>query len=1172
MEGGAAAATIEVLVQNLINVAADLDKDAQKLKTSLSMIQSYLNDAEKKFIAQEAVKTWINELEAVAFDADHVLDELSYHLLSNKVNKLMSLKHKVLSFFSSFNHISRPSKLAHQIKDISITLDSINKRATQLRLIEAIDVSAPAPPAAAETDSFTVDPIFIGRVDDVPQLVEKLIERAGEQKFSILSLVGMGGMGKTTLTRKVFNHQKMKAQFGSLIWVHVSQTFDQIILFKKILASLLSQTDHAESREDILEKLQKSLKVKTDEVESREVILIKLQEALKAKPCLVVLDDVWNQDLQKWEDFMNSLSGVTSVKGNGIIVTTRNTEVASIVNPLHIHQLNPLSDEECWSIIKAKTSENGDHVPLGFESIGRKIAKRCQGLPLAANVVGGVLRSKSEDEWLSIQENWLPDVEGDNNISKILRLSFDNLSSPSLKKCFAYCSIFPKGERIEKQELIELWMAEGFLQADKRHDMESVGNNILNVLLHNSLLLVAPRDVYSDVDCILIHDLVHDLACSISGCYEVDENINSNGISRVRYYRQHKSSGIPKEVAKYLRTLWFEGELCGTMFLDFECLHVLTLTSDQVEEFPISIKQLIHLRNLNISNTCIRYLPEWIGELHHLQTLRAETKYLRKLPSTFKYLINLRHLYIRDDVELLAEIGRLTCLQTLRHFRVGNNKGYKIEELGSLKNLKGKLKISNLEKVHDKEEAVKANIFHKPDLLDLQFEWSFQREGDEINDESVLEGLQPHPNLKVLSIKRFKGKRFPLWTQKMSVRDNPEGSWVGLNRLTVITLLNCRECEEIPALGHLPNLKSLYLVGLSNVQSINSSFYKVYNIGDCKETTINVFPVLESLTLVGMPKLREWAEVESGPNCEVKPFPHLQHLQIIDLSHIVLMNIFEIKLTLLTTFSIKDIDELECLPDWLFYNNQNLSKLEVDYCPKLRELPDGLHTLNSLEELIIKDCPNLKLIGQSQGSLTSLRSLKIDECPELMDFPYEMVESLAPSLQTLSLVGLKTLPRVLDCLIKPTPNSCSEILTFRSLRELEMDVSVDTKETVDAILQGCSYSLLELKLRGMENLECLPESIQHLTVLYSLELQNFGMEELPEWFGNLSSLMFLDLSNCNNLRRLLSLDAMQHLTKLRSLYINDCSNELRIDPKYLKISNLSIHVDGDILIDQPSTQ
>lgn len=263
-----------------------------------------------------------------------------------------------------------------------------------------------------------------------------------------------------------------------------------------------------------------------DGVESQEVIRKRAQEALKDKTYLLVLDDVWEQDVHKWENFKNSLWELTSTMGNNIIITTRNEKVASIVNPFHIHVLEGLSEKECWSIIKAEAFGEGDD-PSEYETIGENIARKCCGLPLAAEVVGRALRRKPIEEWISIERSWLSEDEGRLFILNKLRSSFDNLSLPSLQnfdnylalpslqKCFVYCSIFPKGHRILKQTIIELWMAEGFLKTD---DMESEGNDYFNALLHNSLLLAGDRDDHGNVESCVMHDLVHDLGTYFLGC------------------------------------------------------------------------------------------------------------------------------------------------------------------------------------------------------------------------------------------------------------------------------------------------------------------------------------------------------------------------------------------------------------------------------------------------------------------------------------------------------------------------------------------------------------------------------------------------------------------------------------------------------------------------------
>ncbi|XP_042029457.1 disease resistance protein RGA2-like [Salvia splendens] len=1181
MEGEAVAAVIKVLVQNLIDhskteisLIRGLDKEAAKLAGSLDTIQQLLNDAESRTIPGGAVKSWLRKLEDVAFDADNVLDELNYHLLSKRIKSIKPMKEKVLSCFSSLSHIAHPRNIALKIQEINENLESIYKEGAGLGLQGRISNGEQTLPTF-ETDSFSHDPIFIGRDELVSEIVEIIntSTTTDERVISIFAIVGMGGLGKTTLTRNVFHHPKIKNHFGSHNWVHVSQIFDSITLFKKILKCLTS-TDKVE-------------------VESREDIMKKLQGALTDKTYLLILDDVWNQDRPKWDDFINSLVGVTSTKRNAIVITTRNMEVASTMQSLHTHELKGLSHEDCWSIIQAKTFGKED-IPSEFEAIGRKIATRCQGLPLAANVVGGALCNKSEEEWLSIEEKWLSHDEGD-RITEILKLSFDNLSLPSLKKCFACCSVFPKGRKIKSQELIEYWMAEGFLEANGNNEMECLGDKFMKVLLHNSLLQVAERDDYGNVESCVMHDLVHDLACSISG-----SSNNTEGGSRVRYMIHDGESRIPKEVAKYLRTLLIEGYIYRNKFADFERLHVLILADIGCEKLPSSIRKLIHLRKLDISLTLIEYLPDWIGDFHKLQTLNACSESLWELPSTLKYLINLRHLYINSFAKLPAGIGNLTSLRTLEYFNVGKKNGCKIEELGSMNGLKGKLEIYKLERVENEEEAEKASLSNKSKILDLCLRWDDDREVEATNDENVLEGLQPHSNLKKLQIEGFKGKKFPSWTQKMAVENVTQGCWIPLNKLIEIKLSKCSECEEIPMFGQLPNLKSLWLEELTNLKSINSSFYGLMN----EETRI-VFPALERLVLDDMPNLAEWAEEESAGASDVKVFPNLQHLEISKCKQLMtfpnyswsclksliikgtgsmpLRCIFKTKLKLLTELWIEGIDDLEYLPNWLFYNHPNLLELSIRMCSNLRELPEGLGTLNSLEKLIITYCPNLERVSdigaqQSQGSLTCLKTLGIWECKALLYIPCEMVGSLLEKLELKELRSLKNLPEIIDHLPKWPRlthfriTNVSQFMASFSGHGLDIDVSMEgCMESVEGLLQGFnSRSLRGLELKGREGWGNLPESIQHLTSIHWLKIENYGMEELPEWLGNLSSLRLLHLYNCKKLRRL---HALRGLTSLHILEIEGCpqiSIEQQSDAADSQWPNIShiriIQIDGDRIV------
>ncbi|KAL7106347.1 hypothetical protein ACP275_07G107200 [Erythranthe tilingii] len=1202
MEAAPVGAALGVLLPRLISVLEkqidlfrNFKKDLKNLKSSITMIQSFLNDAENKQITNGTVKLWLHKLEGVAFDADNVLDELDYQHLSETIHPTQHTIKKKVRFF--FPHNIRRLKMAHKIKDINKNLIEINKEASNYGLQNIVaGANAQAdgsqgPSAGRETDSLGNDPIFLGRENDVSEIVKMMTTPPnGDQVFSILPIVGMGGLGKTTVAREVFDHEAIKRRFPKRFWVHVSENFDLMILFRKILTSLTRTNVKLESRQDVLEEL---------------------QTYLGAGRFLLVLDDVWNDSEGKWDDFINPLRKISSATGNGIVVTTRNQSVASLVTTLPIHKLNGLSEEECWSIIKAKAFVDGN-VPSEFELVGVSIAKKCQGLPLAARMVGRLLRGKSIDEWLHIEKNWLSDLRDENSVYKILKLSFDHLSSPALKKCFAYCSIYPKGYDLQRERLIELWMAEGFLEGND--DMERLGGKFFNLLLENSLLLqIVERN--GDVNIIYynMHDLVHDVASSI---------LNSS--DQVRYISWESISGqsraILKKQASCLRSLRFNNSVCDLVFSKFKSLHVLILTSGghfTFDELPSSIGKLIHLRCLDIFHTFIKCLPNTVGDLYHLQTLRACAD-LEKLPNTMKHLMNLRHLHLPSRIELPPEMGRLISLRTLIYFGVSDKKGCGIGELGSLKNLKGELEIYNLEKVRDKEEAKRADLLQKSNIVKLKLVWSHGQN----DNESVLEGLQPHANLKSLNICGFPGRNLPSWCSMISE----------LNSLMEIDLRNCKECEQIPMLGQLRHLKNLYLHGMENVKSIGSSFY---GIDKCSRSgnTITIFPALERLELGCMWKLTEWLEAELMPNPTdsrrlsqlVVVFPRLEYLKIImcmqlesapshfpclkelDISQVhselPLASLCGIKLISLTKLRINSIDGLVCLPDWLLRKNQNISelkiiycpnltrlvpcfqsgyasvlkKLEICYCPNLKKLPDDLHSLNALEILSIHDCPNLVSIPyphESHGEqellllgLSCLRELSIRKCPGLTELPSEMIESCAESLDKLELLELSNLRMdvgmVTGCLQKmhrlselriadiPTTNS-SKIGLSSSDCSLRGTLSTSTScgesshsSVSDAILKGSGKSLCTLHLYGTKHSRDLPEQLQHLTAPFEIYLHDFEeIEELPDWvIGNnnnnnlSSSLHKLGLYNCNKLRRLPSKEAMLRLTSLAILQI-----------------------------------
>ncbi|KAL4631988.1 hypothetical protein ACB092_04G019500 [Castanea dentata] len=1119
------------LVTEQISLAWGFKEELTRLRQSVEIIQDVLADAERRQVTDLSVRRWLQRLQDVAYDADDVMDELAYEILRRKVEIRNQMKRKVCFFFSFSNPIAFRIKMANKVNTISESLKKINEEANGFGLTRAKLVNANLEIISnRETDSSVDHSEIVGRENHVLEVVDLLLSTTNQQ-LSVIPIVGMAGLGKTTVAKLVYNHELVKRHFDKTIWVCVSDDFNDKRILREALESLTQKSSALENKNTILECLKKEL---------------------QGKRYLLILDDVWNEEPMKWNTLRNCLLGINLNAGNSIILTTRSDNVAKITKTLPQHNLKKLSKNECWSIIKKKVSLN-ERVLLTpeLEAIGRDIAKKCGGVPLAAEVLGGTMsRKKEKSEWLAIQMNEIwNSLNGSNEMLPILKLSFDHLPSPSLKQCFAYCSIFPKDYRINKEELIQLWMAEGFLQPclGSCLVMEDIGNMCFDILLGNSLFQDEEKDDYDNIIICKMHDLVHDLALLVSKSETLILNEDLvDDISLVRrLVIQSKGKSKPripslKDGVWKLRTFISENAALGNTIFNFECLRVLKLYGKSIKELPSSIGLLIHLRLLSISSTSIEVLPKAITKLYNLQTFRIkDCDDLKELPEDLKNLINLRHIYFDGYrfSQMPKDLGQLTCLQTLQYFIVGQSTGFQIEELGRLNQLKGKLDIRRLELVKDKEASRNAKLVEKAKVYELGFGWSWNREGNHNNDEEVLEGLQPHRYLKSLTIDGFGGEKFPSW---MLTSHDARDGFLLYGNLINIKLINCKKCEVLPTLGLLPCLRDLYISGMDNVRSIGTKFYGNYNDGGYHKI---LFPCLKSLQLWRMRNLVEWTDameptttgmvfpclknltiryceqLESAP-CH---FPSLEKLDISQTNSTTFEKISS-KLTTLTSLDISKISELASLPEQLLKNNSSLMSLSIwgcddlvslsphgdvwgfytslrslyiSNCKKLSYLPDGLHTLRSLENFEVRNCPNLRsfptiscsdeVLPIGLQSCISLSSLAINGCPNLISIPnLQDLHSLS-SLTITSCKRLMVLPDGLDCLTR--------------LKYLSID-------------------------------------IQRFTALTKLWIKNFDqMEALPEWLGKLSSLRNLDLLGCMNLMYLPTAGAIQHLT---TLYISNC--------------------------------
>ncbi|PRQ43367.1 putative P-loop containing nucleoside triphosphate hydrolase [Rosa chinensis] len=443
------------------NLVWGFNGEVTKLRESLLVLESMLRDAEHpRQDKGEAVKLWVKKLEVIVHRADDLLDDYGYELLRRKVELRNQMKKKVQDFFSLSNPIVFRVKMAHKIKKINASLDDLYKMAS------AIGIARLTADAATSHDirisretypSFKIDENkILGREEVVSDIVEALTTSSKKQEndLSVMAIVGMAGLGKTTLAKSVYHDDKIDKHFDERIWVCVSTPFEVNSILRGILEFL--RPEHAA-------------------VQSIGAICRVLKENLKEKKYLLVLDDVWNEESQKWHDLISCLLRVTDNQGSSIIVTTRSDKVAKTVETLPRCDLRKLSNDECWLILKDRAvPDESDPMPQDQERIGKEIAKKCGGVPLVAKVVGNIMRSKTIVGWKSLLESEIWDLpEEENRILSILKLSFDELKSPQLKQCFAYCSMFIKDFEMEKDDLVQLWMAQGWLHHSEMEDRVS---------------------------------------------------------------------------------------------------------------------------------------------------------------------------------------------------------------------------------------------------------------------------------------------------------------------------------------------------------------------------------------------------------------------------------------------------------------------------------------------------------------------------------------------------------------------------------------------------------------------------------------------------------------------------------------------------------------------------
>jgi hypothetical protein len=853
-------------VLNFVRRYVGLQKKLDKWKDTLKRIQGVLDDADEKQYDDQLVKLWLDNLIDLAYDVEDILDEFTTGTLiaenqasTSKVRKLTPACCTPLTPRAFKTNIN----LGPKISKITARFNDIVKEKDELSLRENVDRRIRGTPSASLVDE---DYVY-GREGDKDAILKLLLrnEYNDPDLVSVIPIHGMGGVGKTTLAQLVFNDADVQMYFDVKVWTYVSDDFNVLRLTQQIFAAVIRQTSEVKEIE--------FLKFNKDG-EELNFLQCELQKQLFGRKFLVILDNVWTDDYDKW----NSLRApfLKGTPESRIIITTRDRGVASKMgtNGIGTHSLQVLSDEACISIftLHALGKKSFSTAAPDLEGIGKKIGEKCKGLPLAAFVFGGLLRSNEERdrcEWEKVSKRRILDAKEERDkILSVLMWSYHDLPL-HLKKCFAHCSIIPEGYEFEEKQLVLLWMAEGLIQPQREKQMEDLGREYFQELVRKSFFQKSSKDESR----FMMHDFINYLAqWAARGTRFMMDDRFEGVLKKARHLSYlcghgscHHNFEALSELTR-LRTflplvLPNQGQYPLTCNVSLQLLprlgplRVLSLSGYRITELPESIGDLIHLRYLDISNTSIESMPESMMTLYNLQTLILENcPSLKKLPSMFRNLVNLRHLNIRKTCSLEGmppQMGKLTCLQTLSDLVVGNGTCSGVKELGPLSHLR-ELCISRLENVIQLGDAIGANLIQKANLGWLLLEWSPNLNGPQnnTNDLEVLNALQPHGALKELIIRCYGGTEFPTWLRTPSFPN-----------MVCLRLENCKKCKSLPSVGQLSSLKYLSIIGMAGVQQVGLEFY---------EGGQPFFRSLETLCFENMEEWRKWNPCEDFPKlCEL---------------------------------------------------------------------------------------------------------------------------------------------------------------------------------------------------------------------------------------------------------------------------------------------------------------
>uniref|UniRef100_A0ACD5XA50 Uncharacterized protein n=1 Tax=Avena sativa TaxID=4498 RepID=A0ACD5XA50_AVESA len=683
---GVGTGAMKPLLSKLSNL---LEKEYAKLKGVRREVESTSAEMRSMKAALEALADaeqldpemieWRDEVRELSFDMEDCVDDFMARA-DTKQDGRKGLK----GFFGKLKKLKPRHEIAGEIKELKARAIEASERHKRYKL----DRSTP------ESTTCDIDPRLHALYVEVDKLVgiegpkKHIIDwfknEASSTQLQVVSIVGPGGLGKTTLGNAVF--QTIKDEFSCKAFVSVSRKPNMKIVLKDIARRV--GMDHDPSNDD------------------EQWLIDSLREHLQDKKYLIVIDDLWSTEA--WKTIKNAL--LNNGHGSRIITTTRNSAVALFCSSEgnYVYRMEPLSSVDSRRLFLGRAFRSEDLCPPHLKEVSERILEKCAGLPLAIITMSSLLADQTAEEvWnkaLAAVGSSLAKEDGAGDMTKILSLSYFDLPH-YMRACLLYFSAYPEDYIIEKKSLIHKWMAEGFVRGVEGQSTYEVGEGYFNDFINRSLIQPAElnsfgsfQEQYGEVMACRVHDIILDFIT----CTAKEENFmtsfcdaehgGKHKVRRLSIVSHDNGMDTVSGDLSHVRSLAVFGYAWQNFVLDFPVLRVLDIKrSSGLENYHLAnIEKLLLLKYLRLGYP-ISGIPEGIGKLKYLETLDMCGVTVRKLPSTMTRLQRLARLYADFEPACLSDgiFGQLQSLEELGVVQVFETELEKfLQEVGQLTKLR----------------------------------------------------------------------------------------------------------------------------------------------------------------------------------------------------------------------------------------------------------------------------------------------------------------------------------------------------------------------------------------------------------------------------------------------------------------------------------------------------